>query len=289
LTPLTKTFVVLLVLLSLLQTAAIVVYVNKEDVQANALKLTQAQKIASDQAAQQAETNLQAAQANLTAIQQQANDQARAAGASLTTSQQQVADLNVQLAKANSASAAQQLDIARLTEALNASQTASSKLQDEVARLRTGNDTLVRQSSDLNSTVSDLTNKLDVTERERKLLAEQLTQARGSVDQLNATIKGLGLSPEVVKNAHNGGAPPINGVIKDKRNIAGVEYATISVGSADQVTTGMEFKVINRQTGDFLGTLTVDTVEPNEATGRLSGPHVAQIQPGVEVRTQLPG
>jgi multidrug efflux pump subunit AcrA (membrane-fusion protein) len=287
LTPLTKTFVVLLVILSLLQTAAIIVYVNKEDVQANALKQTQAQKMASDEAARQAETNLQAAQANLTATQQQANDQARAGAAALTQLQQQVADLNVQLARANSTGAAQQLDIARLTEALNASQGTNAKLTDEVARLRTSNDTLVRQASDLNTTVSDLTNKLDVTERERKLLAEQVAQARGSVEQLNATIRGLGFSPEVVKNAPNRGAPPINGVVKDRRNIGGIEYATISVGSADQVTQGMEFKVVNRQTGDFLGTLTVDTVQPNESVGRLAGPKVAEIRPGVEVRTQL--
>ena len=49
----------------------------------------------------------------------------------------------------------------------------------------------------------------------------------------------------------------------------------------------MEFKVVDRATGNFLGTLTVDTVEPNEATGRLFGPSVAAIRPGVEVRTQL--
>ena len=46
----------------------------------------------------------------------------------------------------------------------------------------------------------------------------------------------------------------------------------------------MEFKVVNRDTGDFLGNLTVDSVEPNEATGRLDGPRVSDIKPGVEVK-----
>ena len=38
--PLTKIFIVMLVVLSLLQTAAIVVYVNKEDFNRNAFKTT---------------------------------------------------------------------------------------------------------------------------------------------------------------------------------------------------------------------------------------------------------
>jgi hypothetical protein len=81
-------------------------------------------------------------------------------------------------------------------------------------------------------------------------------------------------------------APPINGVVRNRRTIAGQEYATISVGSADDVAKGMQFKVVDRNTGDFLGTLTVEAVEPNEASGRLTGPKIADIRPGVEVRTQ---
>ena len=59
--------------------------------------------------------------------------------------------------------------------------------------------------------------------------------------------------------------------------------------SADQVAPGMEFKVINNKTGDYLGAVVVDSVEPNEATGRLSGPRISEIKPdpNIEVRTQL--
>jgi len=82
-------------------------------------------------------------------------------------------------------------------------------------------------------------------------------------------------------------ATPINGVIRDKKNVNGVIFATISVGSQDQVTKNMVFNVIDREQGDFLGYLRVDRVEPNEAIGRLDGPKVADIKPGNEVRTQL--
>ena len=195
--------------------------------------------------------------------------------------------LQVSLAEASSKAAQQQLDVSRLTEALNATQAQAAKQAEEIVRLRTSNDTLVKQSSDLNGTVSDLTNKLDVTERERRLLAEQLTQTKGENQRLGAIIEGARLAPQQQQVALNKGGPSINGVVRDVRTIAGNQYATISVGSADAVTRGMEFKVVDRATGNFLGTLVVDTVEPNESTGRLSGPNVAAIKPGVEVRTQL--
>jgi chromosome segregation ATPase len=280
-------FVVLLVVLSLLTTAATVVYVNKESVQVKALDDTKAQLTAKEQQLATAQEQLTAAQQNATAVQQEANNQARTAAAALSQAQQQIADLNVQLAKASSQAAAQQLDISRMTEALNASQATAGRLQEEVARLRTGNDTLVKQATDLNSTVSDLTNKLEVTENARRNLAEQLSQASAEVQRQSQVIKGAGLAPQQQQQAVNRSAPAINGVIRDVRPIAGRQYATISVGSADGVTPGMQFKVLDRNTRDFLGTLTVDSVEPNESTGRLEGPSVAAIKPGVEVRTQL--
>ena len=161
-------------------------------------------------------------------------------------------------------------------------------MQDEVARLRGANDTLVKQASDLNGTVSDLTNKLDVTENQRRRLAEQLTQTQGENQRMGKVIEGARLTPQQQELAVNrSGLPAINGVIRDVRKIANIDYATISVGTADGVTRGMEFKVIDRQTGDFLGTVVVDSVEPNEAVGRLAGPKMSTIRPGVEVRTQL--
>jgi len=271
LSPLTKLFVGMLIVLSLLTTAATVVYVNKEDVQKSTLANTQAQLQSAQAAAQAARDELTAAQQNLTNVQASANQAAQAATTDINARQQQISQLQVELAKGQSQQATQQLDISRLTEALNASQASTTALQTEVARLRTSNDQLVRQASDLNGSVSDLTARLEVTERERRLLAEQLTQA--STENQQAIAKS--------------GLPSINGVIRDVRNIAGRPYATISVGTADGVQRGMEFKILDRQGGNFLGTLVVDSVEPNEATGRLDGPKVAEIRPGVEARTQL--
>jgi predicted nucleic acid-binding Zn-ribbon protein len=278
----------MLIVLSLLTTAATVVYVNKEDVQKTALQTTKDQLTAAQAAAEAARAELTAAQQNLTNVQASANQASQSATTDINSRQQQISQLQVDLAKGQSQQATQQLDISRLTEALNASQASATTLQTEVARLRTNNDSLVKQASDLNGSVTDLTARLETTERERRLLAEQLTEAKGTIDRQASIIKGANLTPGQADTAvARSGLPSINGVIRDVRMIAGRPYATISVGTADGVQRNMEFKILDRQGGNFLGTLVVDSVEPNEATGRLEGPKVAEIRPGVEARTQL--
>ena len=49
----------------------------------------------------------------------------------------------------------------------------------------------------------------------------------------------------------------------------------------------MKFTAINRQSGEFLGYVTIDNVTPDEAIGQVEGPKVEKVQAGVDVRTQL--
>lgn len=272
--PLTKLFVVLLVVLSLLMTAGTVVYVTRENVELDNLAAARTDLAAAKDAAAQNASALQAAQTNLASLQERMNQQTAANAQALAAAQQQINDLNVQLAKATANNATQELQIARLTEGLQASQGMSSQLTTTVAQLRQTNDELVKRATEDSSAISDLTNRLEVTEAERRNLAEQLAQ-----------LKQQGVAGTASARQGPVAAPDIQGVVRDRRNIGGIEYATISVGRADNVAPGMEFKVIGRQ-GDFLGTLVVDAVEANEASGRLKGPKIDEIDTGTEVRTQ---
>lgn len=286
--PLTKLFVVLLVILSMLMTAATVVFVNKEDEMKASLETTRNELSAQRAKSEQAENERSAAEARATAAQLQANTQTTQANAAVTAAQQQIANLNVDLAKARSDAAAEQLNVSKLSAGLETAQATMGRQYDEITRMRTASDQMVRQVAEMNTTISDLTNRLDVTERERRNLAEQLAEAQNQSQKLGLQLKGLGIAPEAALAAEAKAAPgPINGVVRRIDTFGGRKYATISVGSADSVAKGMEFKVVNRDTGDFLGNLTVDSVEPNEATGRLEGPRVGDIKPGVEVKTQL--
>jgi hypothetical protein len=292
LSPLTKLFVGLLVVLSLLLTASVVTFVNTIDNQKRLAEQTE-QKLKNEMA--QKDAALAQAQSEKT----QANDAMQLAQAQVeqlnqhsTASKQLLAQSDKSLAEAKTALAIQSADQTRLTEALKASEDAKSGLQDMVTKLRQSNDTSLQQMAQASQQISDLTNRLEITERERRFATEQLEEQRNANQKLGAAIQEMGKNPrEILASATMGGAvgnPKINGVVKEVRTIAGLPYATISVGSADNVTKGMEFNIIERN-GNFLGKLKIDTVELNEATGRITGPadKIAQVQKGVEVKTQL--
>jgi hypothetical protein len=80
----------------------------------------------------------------------------------------------------------------------------------------------------------------------------------------------------------------VNGVVREKRVIAGVPYATISIGSADAVTRGMRLRVLGGRGGqEFLGYVDVTNVEPDEAIGKLSGPRVNEVTANSQVVSNL--
>src|SRR5207237_4012994 len=116
--PLTKIFIVMLVVLSLLQTAAIVVYVNKEDFNRNAFKTTKESLDAKEHEVQRLQQDLNFATQNATAIQQESNAQLAQASQAVTNAQQEISKLNVDLAKAQGTIAAQSLDSNFLSEGL---------------------------------------------------------------------------------------------------------------------------------------------------------------------------
>jgi len=285
--PLTKLFVVLLVILSLLTTSAVVVFVNQVENYSVQLGTARTQLAAMETD----RNNAQAALSSQMAIAQSAISQSQAEAERMRQGmnqlQQRINDLAAQNADLTSRIALQSADLTRVTESLKAAQDQNGKKDEMVAQLRTTNDDRLKQNVELNTQVTSLTNDLQVTERERRFLAEQLTESKRTVDRQSSVIRDAGISPKMASAGTGAGAPPINGVIRSTSTIAGVPYASISVGSNDGVTKGMEFKVVDRGSGDFLGVLTVDSVEPTESTGRLSGPGLKRIKTGVDVRTQL--
>jgi hypothetical protein len=286
LSPLTKVFVVLLVILSMLLSAATIVFVNARDADRDAQRRLAEQNAQQMRRAQQQESEAQAARQisedNLRNAMQQ-NEQLKQ---QLNNLQAQLVDRATQLGQAQSELAMRAADITRLTEALKASQATASNLHGQVTELRQVNDARLQDNTELNQRVSDLTNRLEVTERERRNLAEQLTEARARADQMGMQLRSVGLSPDQLAAAGSRLGPPISGVVREVRPIQGVPYATISIGSNDGVRRGMEFRVVSERTGDFLGLLTVESVEMTEATGRLQGPRLGDVRPGAEVRTQ---
>jgi len=178
--------------------------------------------------------------------------------------------------------------ITNLGEAVKVAQAQNGVQQTTIGKMRDDESTLQKQNNDLNLAVSKLNNQLDVTERQRRNYAEENTQLSSDLKTAQDFIHSRGLDAgQAAAVVNPTPSIPLIGVIRDKKLIGGVPYATISIGSADAVQKNMQFKVVDTDSNQFLGYLTVDSVEPHEATGRLSGPHPEAVRSGVEVRTQL--
>ncbi len=286
--PLTKVFVVLHVVLSLVLAAGVIVFVNRTENFAGLLTASTAAKTAAEASAAAARADADSIRESCDAAVRDVNNRLKDMQTQLSAAQTQVAQRDAALAQASSAAALAAADTNRLTEALKSSEDQKSRQQDIIAQLRSDNDSLVRKNSDMNITVSDLTSKLDVALRERENFSEQLVEAKNQNENLTKILSDNGLSPNQVGGTKaNLGAVAINGVIRDMRVINNIPYATINVGAADNVQKGMQFNVIDRTKGMFLGQLTIESVEPNQATGRLDGPRISDVQRGTEVRTQL--
>jgi hypothetical protein len=284
---LTKIFVVFLVVFSLLLSAATITFVNAVANHRDAASKAELALGIERAKAARLESTMSSAQAAARQQIGQLEGQVQSVQQALTAEGEKVRDRDAQLAQAASDKASLQTELTGLRQALTASQEAQKNLTTQAESARNRAQDLFVKNQELNRTNSDVTNRLAVTERERRNLAEQLTEVQKQLDNAHASLKQYGVNPNTVAAV----APSINGVIKSRQVIAGVPYAVISVGSNSDVQTGMEFNIVDRGTGAFLGVLTVTAVEPNEAIGRLSGKRVEEVQPGAgkqyEVRTQL--
>jgi hypothetical protein len=275
---LTKIFIVLLVVCSLLLSAAVVVFVNRVDNYEGASK-----KLQSDVAAAKASSNSMTNR--LAEMDTQMRNAQTAAAAregemsrDATRLGTQVQELNGKLAQAE-----KELQIANGT--INGTAAVAKAAQEENKGLlslnndlRTKSDDLLRQNGELNIAVTTKENQNRALSQNLKFEQERYAEVMQQVK--NAPKAG---SSEATPTPSS----PIAGHVTSVDIIGGKKYATISVGSADNVEKGMKFNVINSQGGEFLGFLTVDRVESNEAIGAVEGTKIDKIQKGVDVRTQL--
>jgi hypothetical protein len=284
LSALTKISVVLLVLASLLLSAATIAFVNKtEEFQTTIKTATETadrEKSAHNStkqlvAAREQEIVTQAALAN------QRDSQMN------TTIQRLNADilgLNGQITKADQEKKAAEANAQTIAGALKASQDQNTNYQSQVADLRKFRDQLVEERHSLNTQLTDALSKVAALETARKGAEEKAAGLQGKYDDLVARVQGAGMNIAALPQRQAGG-PALEGVVTSTFPAGGKPWASISIGTKDNVAKGMKFNVHNSQ--EFLGYLTIQNAEPTEAVGVLEGPGIDKIKAGDQVKTQL--
>lgn len=284
---LTKTFVVLLVVTSLLLSASIVVFVNRVEDNKALADASKRQVTDAKQKAAEQTTNFTESQMARRDLQNEMTKQVGELNRTVVDREAEVQKRDGELAQLKKDSQVKEATLKGTADALRAAQEMGTGFLAANNDLRAKNDDLLKGNGELNTQVTILDNKLRQTEKAREYAEEmvvelksQLAGVRQKGGPAGAATIGSAAIPEGTADV------PINGVVRSVDIIGGKKYATISVGSSDLVKKGMRFNVINRQGGEFLGFLTVDSVQPNEAIGQLEG-KVDKIQAGVEVKTQL--
>ena len=287
---LTKIFVVLLVILSIMETAGLVVYVNRSEAFTKTNSDLKA-KVAAAQA-DAGSANDKAAMANTARqqLQQQMQAQIDAKQAQLNGLQGQLAGESARVAELEGTVAQLSAANKSANDALQVAQKSYDTINTQMAELRKADTDLQKRYGEATFAINDLTNKYDVTNRQWRDANEQISQLSSDLKQAREALHKAGVAENASDRIQGEPLVRVEGIVRSKQNIGGIPYATISVGAADQVTRGMQFRVIDPNARDpFLAYLIVDRVEPNQAIGRLQGPHVNDVHPGVQVRTQLNG
>jgi hypothetical protein len=120
---------------------------------------------------------------------------------------------------------------------------------------------------------------------------EQIAQLQQDLSKASDVLRRYNLS--AVSDA-SGAINPDPGInitarVQKTRDIDGVRYATINVGSADSVAKNMQLNVVDPVRNVWLGYIVVDSVDAHEAYGRVTGPpaNVSKVQQGAVVRSHL--
>jgi hypothetical protein len=285
LSALTKIAVVLLVLASLLLSAGVVVFVNKEEefrktAEAAATSLTSEQRSHKDTRGQ-----LEAANANVLAMSKDFNNRIDLLKQESAGKDTTIGELKNQLAKLDQDKKGIEVALTSMTKVQEGLQGQLAAAHNEVGTLRQIRDKLVDERHTLNVQLTDAVAKVDALEKARKNAEERAAGARAQLDDLEGKVKSAGFSVGTLPKRTNEGAPQLEGVVNGVFNAGGKPWASITIGSKDNVEKGMRFNVVNNK--EFLGYLTIQTTEPTEAAGVLEGPQVDKIRSGDQVKTQL--
>ncbi len=185
---LTKVFIVLHVVLSMLFASALVVFVNKvDDYSAKATAANTAAQQAKNDLALAMQTNEHLLSEKQGAV-NEATDRANALRAQLDTQIQKVVEINSQIQTFQNQIAAQQIQLTSSGAALAVSQETIKAEEGTITDLRKSGDDLQKKLTEATASASDLSNRLDVARTQLKYEKEQTAALGDEVARLQRQL-----------------------------------------------------------------------------------------------------
>lgn len=265
---LTKIFIVLVSLLSILLVPLVVVYAHNEDSFKSKYEAASAQAAAANQNFQNAqlshaqrETDLDLQIRELMSENEQLARQRESAAADIRR-------LQIDLAESRSQQAGIRADINTISSAVATGQDLIDSLMTEVRTMRTDAASAERRAVELDEALRDMQGQLDSAVAARRAMQEELQQIKEEHAQALQTVavyveKFGRLDVEVA--ASTTPTVDLDATVVSVRRGSEQTYAEINAGSRDGVQEGWVMMI--GRAGNFLGNLRIIAVDINHATG----------------------
>ncbi|MBI1374974.1 MAG: hypothetical protein GC159_19830 [Phycisphaera sp.] len=283
----TKIFIVLVMILSVLLVALIVPFVRNTDTYRKKYEETQKLLEVARKDVQIHEADLNArvnAHAAEIAEWENVSTQLRAQINDKDTQIQAQAARVIELQNAN---AAVEGRLAQLSAALKQATEINTALQDEIVDRREKMLKLQTRTIELSDQLRDMTTQRDTLVQLTRLNKETITDLEAQNQELVEKLDSLSAEskqkPETELSKITGGLVPthaIQGIVTDVKVIGDDTFVAVNVGMNDGVKEGMKFMI---HKGDvYLGDVIVNTVDRNSAAGRVTL-KAGDITPNAEI------
>lgn len=282
---LTKIFIVLVALLTVLLVPLVVVYAHNEDSYKAKYQRLQSQLSVAQNQMQSQESLFSAERTRLESMRQEVERENRDLRAERDRMEAEVRQLEGRLAAAEQLDAEINSKLAQLASTMQAGQDLTTSLVDEVRDLRSDAMRTAQQNVELDEALREKISQLEVAVAARRAMEEELSRLRDAhaqaMDQLSMYVATFGALQD--SDFELSTVPsPINltaTVLNVSRNADRV-LVEIGAGSRDGVKEGVNFVISDG--GDFVGNLRIIEVDINRSTGVLSleDPSRNKVEPG---------
>lgn len=268
---LTKVFIVLVSLLSVLLVPLVVVYSHNEDSYKAKFEIADIQALAANTALQSSHAR-QAAET--TQLQNRIADLDRDKAdleQDLTNVQVELREIDAKLIAAESLKSEIYSRLATLASAMEASQQIANSLLAETRNLRGDGVRLREQNAEFDEALREVTGQLEVAVAARRAVQEELQRLKdehGSAIAKIADYVAIYGNLETVAVSSFGGIDPdirLDTPIIAVRRTAQGTYAEIDAGETDGVKVGWIMSIAHG--GKFIGNLRIEQVDLNKSTG----------------------
>lgn len=267
---LTKIFVVLVSLLSVLLVPLVVVYAHNEDSFKSKYESASADAAVANQNLQRVEAAHANEVARLQGLLNDANAANRDVARERELAQAEVMKLEGELAEAKSKQAEIRADLATISTAVASGQDLNSTLVDELRSIRTEAMAAERRAVELDEALRDLSGQLESAVAARRAMQEELQQIKdeharalekiGVYAQKYGQLEGMDLQRGNVRPTVD-----LDAQVLSVSRSSDQTLAEINAGSRDGVEEGWVMTI--GRSGNFLGNLRIIAVDINRATG----------------------